>query len=259
MALKLTLLNIGNIHTAPSIAGVYLLKHQPTGRMYFGSAVDLRARLRQWFYQIENVAYRDKLPVLIRITMHGGGTALWPMHGGYGNKPWDWFYAIIKESVPANFKPQVPAPLKPEWTHVQWLQQRSPELLLNDVHPNAPENRMPVLRGRKGVSPRRYLHGRLGLGADRFARGEPAHAHPLDVHLLPKTAGSPQVSFALYLDRALQATIGLPHECRNPSPAVIEDLFLHWLQFVPKHDIARTITPPGTINEALAVPVPEGY
>ncbi len=254
-----TPLNTANIETLPEEAGIYVLKHGPTGRLYFGSTTNLRARMRQWFYQIGNIEnanpLKSSLPALIRVTLHGGQTPYWGAQHGHGTEQWRWLYKVIRLGVPDDFKPKGHVYSKPEWPLIEALARSRPELVLNDIRP--PKGNTTTQRGNRGVSPLRYLRGRLGFDNFRYASGQPEHHHEVDPRKLPAGVGSTDVPFATYLLRSMTNCEGKKN--LNPSPAAIQELFRHWRRYVPTHDPVFSHPEPGTINDALNVPVPAGY
>jgi hypothetical protein len=128
--------------------------------------------------------------------------------------------------------------------------------VLNNSPTRTDPRRKLALRSNKGISPLRYLKGRLGMSNYRYYAGQPQHNWTVDKRTLTAGVGPTAVPFALYLLRSMEC--GQPRHF-NPSSEAIRELYRHWRRFVPQHEPAFTHPEPSTINDALAVPVPTGY
>ncbi len=243
MSLRFTPLTL-NVRELAHTYAIYCLRHDPTSKIYFGSTGDLAARLRQWYYTLENQTRAGNAPArFMNIFLT------------YGYKPVEqWSYAIVDQTVPAEgYKAGAPPLQRPEWPYVQWALANCPALVLNDPSGLRRGPSKPHGWGPRGMSPIKYLGIKLGIQPGVKHDTQPPHEFRVNPKvLLP--VGSPAVPFALYLYRSMRRE--RPHNM-NPSPAAMQALYTVWLAmqpagYPPKHE-ARTIH---TVQDALDLPDP---
>jgi hypothetical protein len=233
----------------PKAYALYTLRHDLTGKLFFGSTRNIRRRMHHWWYALEKPSCRAYIPVRTRGLLFSHGAV-----------PGDWSYGIVSWDAPETLHPPARRDLRPEWPYIKRMHALYPERLLNDMAPvrgHANYLVPPAVPGRKGVSPLSYLGAALGLRqtSTRFRHGQPGHNWPDDPRELVPYA-SPQVPFALFLYRAMQ---NMEPRCMSPSVAAIEGLYRFWLAHVPPYEPVHEQPVPTTAGEAMNVSVPRTY
>ena len=229
----------------PSYA-LYVLRHEPTKRMYFGSTENLPQRLMNWIYMFEATELNTNVPKRMLEIFHT-----------HGRHMVDWTYAIVDRERPNTYKPRAPTEDKPEWRCVQWALANAPALLINDPlgkrrgRPVGSNRRHPSEWGPRGVSPIKYLGIMLGIYQGYKWSKQPPCARPIDPRTLEPQSHT-DVPFATYLLRAMKK----PPTHLNPSAAAIDELYQKWLAAQPagyRETVPGTIT---TAQGALELPDP---
>ena len=233
-----------NIRMVPNAPAVYMLRHTFSKKVYFGSTERLQTKLSWWQSRLQYVDSAGHIPLSMRLLLKMVGA-----------DPSAWTFAVLETGRPVNSRSKVNA------AHLPWVRRahdRIPHLLLNtyrDPQARASINQAPVRS--RGVSPRAWLRGRLGLSGFVQPEHMPAHgwlANP--TALLPPP--DPACTFALYLLKSMERTTTTARSgVYNSTPAAIEELFLHWQSYHPADPGVQAAKPPRDVEEALYnVPVP---
>jgi len=225
---------------------LYVLRHEPTKAMFFGSTDNLPQRLMNWIYLLD----AEKEPVQVPTNMR-------KLFGVHGRHAIDWTYAIVDRQRPPQYRPRAPADDRPERACILWMLANAPLLLLNDpkgLRRGRPKGVTPRARGEwgpRGISPIKYLGIMLGVYQGYKWSKQPPCARPIDPRTLePQTPDD--VPFATYLYRAMRK----PPTHLNPSAAAIDELYQKWLAAQPagyRETVPGTIT---TAQGALELPDP---
>jgi hypothetical protein len=236
-----------NTSQLPDTYGVYVLKHDFTRRVFFGSTRHLKSKLTWWHYVLTAERTKGHIPLPIR-----------DMITQCGNLPnlKLWQYAVLDEQMPTRFNDRAVGVNRPEWPYIARLAETNPDVLLNDPHQKRGRAAMPKAQTRLGMTPMSYLKLKLKLKSGHVPDVQPPHSwrvHPYEL----REWGSPSIPFAHYLQRSMSAD-----NVRNPSANVIASLYDKWLRHVPASERERLqleALVPYTIDAALSVPVPQGY
>lgn len=241
------LLSLENIKRAPDTYAVYVLKHQPTARVFFGSTTNLRSKMRWWYYAIQKHQPNSKLPLALFELLLPSDQGRFPEH---------WTFAVVDMQKPPGLKPLAWGQDRPEWPLVSRVYETSPRLLLNTIdRRKAPRQHVQTFMGQQPLT---YLGNKLGYGKRSVilpATLQP-HSFRLDMRKL-QPACAHSVSFAMYLYRACLA---MQPRSKHPSPQAIAELYATWLASVPMSEreaVGKQV--PYTIDAALGVVTPRGY
>lgn len=240
-------LTLENIKRTPTTYAVYVLKHQPTGRVFIASTNNLRSKLRWWYYVIRKRQPQSKLPVAIFEVL---------LSTEHGRFPAHWTFSVVDMSRPASHKPLAWGEDRPEWPLIMRLYETQPHLVLNTIdRRKAPRQRVQTTMGQQPVT---YLGNKLGYGRQNEVLADvmQPHSFRLDMRKL-QPACAYTVPFAMYLYRAC---LMMQPRDKHPSPAAIAELYATWLERVPmseRETVGNKV--PYTIDDALNVPTPRGY
>lgn len=248
---------------------LYCLAHTPTRKLYFGSSVRTAERVQQLYYAI-NRPDRSRLHEGVRQLAIASGC-----------DPSQWTVTVLSTTPPDGYDPNAKGDARPEAALVQKLiLEGNAARCLNTYQAAAPPRR----RNKTGPSPIAWLKGhmRLGTHIKHEAVDWAYWSKRFDVHRLelPTLAGTDKpalqidgVPFGEFLVRACTFA---GNKAKNPSRAVIADLFLRWqrgqsdakaLHLPAPHDVRaasgdayRTrpaLAPIGTIKAPVVPPKPE--